>query len=120
MDSGREESNWVISPVSLLATMLLTTLLFACSNEGGQETGETSGPMSAGTDDEAAERYREKVERRVSSSVVSSFSREWGVPESKVECVLADLDVTQLDDAATDTAVAAVFEGCGVDPSLVR
>ena len=71
-------------------------------------------------DDEATERYREKVKRRVSASVVSSISREWGVSETKVECLLTDLSATQLDDATSDATVAAVLDKCDVDPRVVK
>lgn len=105
------------SPLPLLAMLVLASSVVACGGDGGQSDPAASS-VAAAADDEAAEKYREKVKRRVSSSVVSSFSREWDVPESKVECVLADLSVTQLDDAATDSAVAAVFDKCGVDPAV--
>ena len=102
----------------LFSVLFLALTLIACGDDGGQSEPAADSVFAAG-DDEAAEEYQEKVKRRVSSSVVSSFSREWDVPESKVECVLADLNVTQLDDAATDSAVAAVFDKCGVDPAVV-
>ena len=103
------------SRLPLLALVILASSLFACGEGRSEPPANSVVPTG---DDEVAEKYREKVKRRVSSSVVSSFSREWDVPESKVECVLADLSVTQLDDAATDTAVAAVFEKCGIDPAV--
>lgn len=109
------------SSVLFVAILMMTSSLLACgdSGGGGKIDPAVNNPVSA-TDDEAAERYREQVKRRVSASVVSSFSREWGVPEAKVECLLADLRATQFKDATTDAAVAAVFDKCGVDPMVVK
>lgn len=112
-ESQRPPSN------SLSAFLILPGLLIACS-DGQMQTAPDSGSQVSATGEELESRYREKVKRRVSASVVSSFAREWNVSEPKVECVLADLKVTELDDAATDATVAAVFEECGVDPSFVR
>lgn len=98
--------------------LLFTVAVVGCS-ESGSHTNESSNTVVSG-DEEAAASYREKVKQRVSASVVSSFSREWGVTESRVACVLADLNVTQLDDADTDATVAAVFDRCGVDPAAVK
>lgn len=116
------------SSVLIPALVLATSWLVACGDDsvgsdGGGEIGVQTAPAGnrpeSAVDDEAAERYRAKVSRRVSASVVSSLSREWGVPEAKVECLLADLSVVQLDDVATDTTVAKVFDMCGVDPGVV-
>ncbi len=113
------------SSVLIVALLVMTTSLVACGDDdggdgsGGQIQPATNKPETV-LDDEATERYREKVSRQVSASVVSSLSREWGVPEEKVECLLADLRVTQLEEVTTDTAVAAVFDRCGVDPEVVE
>lgn len=113
------------SSALVLALLVMASSLVACGDDdGGDGSGEqiqpaTNKPESV-PDDEATERYREKVSRQVSASVVSSLSREWGVPEEKVECLLADLRVTQLEDVTTDTTVAAVFDKCGVDPEVVE
>ncbi len=114
-----ESTNPWMSRFSLLASLILTSSLIACGGDGGKSESAASTVVAA-SDDEAAEKYREKVKRRVSTSVVSSFSREWDVPESKVECLLADLSVTQLEDAGSDATVAAVFDKCGVDPAVVE
>lgn len=105
----------------VLTVLALSMVLWACSdNEEQGNAPSTTGAPEMSSDDEMETQYREKVKRRVSASVVSSFSREWGVSESAVECVLADVGVTQLDDAASDAAVAAVFEKCDIDPSMVK
>lgn len=106
-----------------IGLLVMTTSLLACGEgdhgSGGQVGPAANTPVSA-ADEEATERYREKVGRRVSASVVGSLAREWGVPEEKVECLLVDLRVTQLEDGTTDTTVAAVFDRCGVDPEVVE
>ena len=101
------------------ALLILVSSLAACGGNQGQSSEATdSGPNDIRK--EEIERYREEVKQRVSTSVVRSFSREWGVSESKVECVLADVSVTELRDAASNTEVAAVFDECGVDPTVVK
>ena len=105
--------------VPLVALLMMTSSLVACGDRGEQVDPAANKPVSA-ADDEATERYREKVKRRVSASVVSSLSREWGVPEAKIECLLDDLSVSQLEDATSDAAVAAVFDKCGVDPKVTE
>lgn len=105
----------------LLVALAASSMVIACGDSQVPDNRPAAGRAPAATaDDETAAQYREKVKRRVSSSVVSSFSREWNVSESDVECVLADLSVTQLDDAASDAAVASVFEQCRVDPAVVK
>lgn len=104
---------------SLAALLVLASMLVACSDNGEQTSAEL-GNQSSAIDDEAAAKYQEKVKKRVSASVVSSFAREWDVPEPKVECLLVDLNVMQLEDAATDVKVAAVFKRCGVDPAVAE
>ena len=109
------------SSLPLVALLVMTSSLVACGDSGGGGKVDPAGNDSASAaNDEAAERYREQVNRRVSASVVRSLSREWGVPEAKVECVLADVRVSQLKDASTDATVAAVFDKCGVDPEVVK
>lgn len=107
------------SSVALAALLMMTSSLVACGDDGGQIDPASNNPEFV-LDDEATERYREKVKRRVSASVVSSLSREWEVPEAKIECLLSDLSATQLDDATTDATVAAVFDKCGVDPMVAE
>jgi hypothetical protein len=106
--------------IGSLVTLLATSFLVGCGNDTGREAPDVSDSTPTNPEAEVEARYREKVKRRVSASVVSSFSREWGVPESKIECLLADLSVTQLEDAATDTVVAAVFGKCDVDPAVAE
>ena len=109
------------SSILFVAILMMTSSLVACGDSGGGRkiAPVVNNPVSA-ADDEAAERYREQVKHRVSASVVKSLAREWGVPEAKVECVLADVRVAQLKDATTDATVAAVFDKCGVDPRVVK
>jgi len=110
--------SWQLT-IALIAVLMLTSFLVACSEDSEQAAPSMNNSVSA-DDDEAAARYREKVKQRVSASVVSSVAREWGVPEAKIECLLADLSLTQLEDAASDAAVAAVFDKCGVDPAVAE
>lgn len=117
MNAGNERP-WK-SSVLFVAFLITISSLGACGDGGGQIDPATNNPESA-ADDEATERYREKVKRQVSASIASSLSREWGVPEARVECVLGDLRVSQLGDATTDATVSAIFNKCGVDPIVTE
>ena len=91
--------------------ILLTLLLTACGGES-----ETSGESTAA--DFAAE-YKAEVDKQISESVVNSLVREWGILEKQARCLLGDLRASQLGRVDSDPAVQAVFEKCGVDPSVV-
>lgn len=100
------------TPVMALANCLIV-LLAACEQPAMPEEPEASDITAAEVADE--DRYRTKVRKKVSASVVSSFAREWGVPEAKVECLYEKIDVTKFEDADSDPAVAAAFEQCGLE-----
>jgi hypothetical protein len=108
------------SRLSLLAFFILGSSLVSCGGNGGAGQSEPAANSPAASVGDEAERYREKVKKQVSGSVIRSFSREWNVPESKIECLLADLEVMQLEDAGSDADVAAVFEQCDVDPAVAE
>ena len=115
------------SSLLFLAVLLMTASLIGCGEDDGRDDSGSEGKIVPATsaaesvaEDDASERYREKVNRRVSATVVSSLSREWGVAEAKIECLLADLRFSQLEKATTDTAVASVFDKCGVDPQVTE
>lgn len=120
IEGAGHKARYKVGHIPLL--LASTSLLAACDENRGSDSAESaSQPTEITTaEDDSEARYREKVKRRVSASIVSSFSREWGVAESAVECVLADVGVNELDDVSTDASVAAVFEKCGVDPSIVK
>jgi len=96
--------------MKIFAAVFFALILTAC---GGDET-----PSAKPAPDEAAAAYKAKVNKKVSDSVVNSLVREWGISETQAACLLADLRASQLGRANSDPAVQAVFESCGVDPSV--
>ena len=97
----------------LLALLLAIFALTAC----GQETAPTAQqPVSASE----AQAYQEKVDREVSSSMVNSMARNWGINKEQAECLLSKHRASQLGRVDSDPEIQAVFEDCGVDPSLAK
>ena len=96
--------------MKVIAAILITFTLTAC--------GDDKGASVDSTDNSGAAAYKAKVDKKVSDSVVNSLVREWGISKKQAQCLLADLRASQLGRAGTDPAVQAVFDKCGVDPSV--
>ena len=105
--------------VQLWTLLILGSLLAACG-DGPAQPSATERSATNDTRKKTIEKYQAEVKQRVSRSIVSSFSRDWGVSEASVECVLADVEIIQLSDVASDDDVAAVFDKCGVDTAVVK
>ena len=96
--------------MKVIAAILVAFTLTAC----GDDKASSVEPA----DNKAADTYKAKVDKEVSDSVVNSLVREWGISEKQAKCLLGDLRASQLGRAGSDPAVQAVFEKCGVDPSV--
>ena len=92
--------------------LLLAVFLAACG-------GDTKSVEDPALDDAAAE-YKEKVNKRVKSAVVSGLAKEWNVDEDKVECVLESVKLSEMQEVDTNEEVQAVLKDCGVDPAVVK
>jgi len=109
--------------MKIIPVILLLAFLTACVDQneppaGANADSEQPTAIESGLDTAAAE-YQAKVRKKTSDSVVNSLVREWGVSEEKVRCVLGQLRLSQIQQANTDPAAQAVFNECGVDPSVV-
>lgn len=107
----------------IIPVILFLAFLTACGDQKEPPAGSNAGPEQATTEDSgldrAAAEYQAKVRKKTSDSVVNSLVREWSVSEEQVRCVMAQLKFSQVQQANTDPAVKAVFNECGVDPSVV-
>jgi hypothetical protein len=109
--------------MKILPVIFFVAFLTACGEQNEPPAGANAGPEQATTEDSSLDRvateYQAKVRKKTSDTVVNSLVREWGVSEEKVRCVLGQLKFSQVQQANTDPAAQAVFNECGVDPSVV-
>lgn len=107
----------------IIPVILFLAFLTACGDQSEPPSSGNTDPERAAAEDsdfdKAAADYQDKVRKKTSDSVVNSLVREWGVSEEKVRCVLGQLKFSQIQQANTDPAAQAVFNECGVDPSVV-
>jgi hypothetical protein len=107
----------------VVATLLLVLAMSACSENGGptesvSDNGESPQPGSSASEPKSVKDLSSYD--TLKESIVKSLAADWDISEDDSRCLLRDHRATQLSRVDTDPEIQAVFEKCGVDPSVVK
>ena len=107
----------------IVATLLLVLAMSACSENGGPtepvtDNGVNTKPGSATSEPKTVKDLHSYD--TLKESIVKSLAADWNISEEDTRCLLRDHRASHLARVDSDPEVQAVFEKCGVDPSVVK
>ena len=115
-------SNNIVSKLcGFTAVICLISALSACGNDGGNGSAPPAGADAQALSDEEIARYQKKVARKVGNVMVNAMVEDWGISREQAKCLLADDRFVELERLGEgDPTILALFDDCGVDPSVVK
>jgi hypothetical protein len=118
--------NELFKKTTILVFLLFSVFLYSCSEDNKAVSGNETEAVSNNAidlDDETATKYKAKVQKRLSKSILNSTIRELakvGVAEANVRCILKDHSYRELAKDKNTPEVQAVFKECDVDPDHIK
>ena len=107
-----------------ISIMLFAFAISACSSENSTSTEPaTGGGANTQAKSSAQESGSDMAMRNsdvLAESFVKSIASDWNISENEARCLLRDYRPSQLGRVGSDPEIQAVFEQCGVDPSVVN
>ena len=110
--------------MKLIAPLLITLTLTACSGGDGTATepaaGNGANTQSGSSTSETKSMADLPGNDILKESIVKSIAADWNISQDDARCLLRDHRATQLARVDSEPEIQAVFKQCGVDPSVVK